>query len=485
MKLLDKGIALQGGGLHEPDGYTQVLRLGPVVDMDTGNEIIDITAELCAELAAAHAKVVAAGIKVPIDYNHGTARAGGSESQRTYGLVTEMEARPDGLYAKLALNKGGVKWAEDNKGNALTSPDIRGTIYHPERKGEALATMHVRAVSLTTMPRQNRLPEVKLSRGGDGHQVLLASFADDLSVRRFEEALRRAAYVVLASEGYAAPEYLGVRAWQGEESGTLVVSWWGETGGDHMRQMMWARGAEGVVTCSGPSAAMQAITVYEPISPAAPAAQLSRATGPKEVPMPGSTNAPFAALLARVPDDARADVAKALQAEAEAKAAAEAKASDLGVQLAAAIAKAEGEGKVAATLLAKVETLDAALKGLEAKAKADAEAQQAKAKAEFLLSGTKSGKVGADADDQAFWGRQFDANPENAVALLSRIPVGAKGPVHLARAPGLAGDGTAADAGVRDARIRARSEEIQSEALTAGKTIDFTQAWAKAQKEVG
>lgn len=479
MTLLDKGIALQGGDLHEPDAWQQVLRLGPVVDLDTGKEIIDVTAELCAELAAAHAKVVGAGIKVPIDYNHGTARAGGAESQRTYGLVTEMEARADGLYAKLALNKGGVKWAEDNKGNALTSPDIRGRLFHPERKAEVLADVHVRALSLTNMPRQNRLPEVQLSRDADQPQVLLASFADDLAVRRFEESLRRAAYAVLASEGYAAPEYLGVRAWQGDEAGTVVVSWWGETGGDHMRQMQWARSADGAVTCSGPSAAMQAITVYEPISPAASAAQLSRATGPKEVPMPGSTNAPFAALLARVPDDARADVAKALEAEAAAKVAAEAKVVDLGVQLSAAVAKAEGEGKVAATLLARVEVL-------EKDAADKAKAEQAKARAEFLLSGTKIGKVGADKDDQEFWGRQFDANPENAVALLSRIPVGTKGPVHLARAPGLAGVGAEAeDPEIRGARLDAEARKIQQQALAAGQNLSFQAAYEQAEKGGG
>lgn len=483
-------LAVEGAALHESGEWQQILRLGPVVDIDTGKTVIDITPALCADLAKAHAKVLAAGLRVPIDFNHGLSLGRTAEARRTYGLVTEMEARDTGLFAKLALNPAGVEWVKANLGNALVSPSIVGGIYDPMKPGTKLADVYVAALSLTESPRQNNLPEVKLSQAGTDAEppvaplALLASFASRDDVRRFEDQLRMKGRAVLVAEGYDVDDYVSLATWSGDGSGAAVLGWWMEAGGERLRQVQWTQGADGVVSVSGPSAPMRMVTQYEPEDTAAMvAADLanSRGDAPEEVPMSGKDGGKqpqtegggdFAVLLARLPDADRVAVEGEIRTLTERAKGAEQKADALSVQLAAA---QEAADKVSSTLLARVEGLEAAA---AARAKADAE----KDRAEFLLSATQRGAIGAGKEDQEAWGNTYDAlGPDRARALVARLKDGIAGPVvNLARAvPGLSGTSAEPDKN-RNARISERAS-----ALAAEHNGRFDDYWSQAEKEVG
>lgn len=489
--MINARLAVEGAALHESGEWQQILRLGPVVDIDTGKTVIDITPTLCADLAKAHAKVLAAGLRVPIDYNHGTSLGRTAEQRRTYGLVTEMEARADGLFAKLALNGAGVEWVKTNLGNALVSPSIVGGLFDPMKPGTKLADVYVAALSLTESPRQNNLPEVKLGAGGDADVpaaaplALLATFDTREDVRRFEDQIRMKGRALLIAEGYDVDEYVSLATWTGSTSGTAVLGWWSEGGGgEHLRRAQWSQGADGVVTVSGPSTPMRMVTQYEPEDTAAMgAASLANSRGhaPEEVPMSGKDGGTqpqtegggdFAVLLARLPDADRVAVEGEIRTLTERAKGAEQKADALSVQLAAA---QEAADKVSSTLLARVEGLEAAA---AARAKADAE----KDRAEFLLSATQRGAIGAGKEDQEAWGNTYDAlGPDRARALVARLKDGIAGPVaNLARAvPGLSGTSAEPDKN-RNARISERAS-----ALAAEHNGRFDDYWSQAEKEVG
>lgn len=481
-------LAVEGAALHESGEWQQILRLGPVVDIATGKTVIDITAELCADLAKAHGKVLAAGLRVPIDYNHGTSLGRTAEQRRTYGLVTEMEARADGLFAKLALNSAGVEWVKTNLGNALVSPSIVGGLFDPMKPGAKLADVYVAALSLTESPRQNNLPEVKLGADADAPAVaplaLLATFDTRDEARRFEDQIRMKGRALLKGEGYDVDEYVSLATWEGSDSGSAVLSWWMEHGGERLRRVQWSQGADGVVTVSGPSAAMRMVTQYEPEDAAAmSAADLanSRGSAPEEVPMSGKDGGKqpqtegagdFAVLLARLPDADRVAVEGEIRTLTERAKGAEQKAEALTVQLAQA---QEAADKVSSTLLARVEGLEAAA---AARAKADAERDRA----EFLLSATQRGAIGAGKEDQEAWGSTYDAlGPDRARALVARLKDGIAGPVtNLARGvPGLSGTSAEPDKN-RNARISERAHALAAE--HNGRFDDF---WSLAEKEVG
>jgi hypothetical protein len=485
---LDKPVAVEGPALVETD-WQHVLRLGPVVDTTTGKEVVSITPDLCAELAKAH-KAIDGRMRTPIDHNHGLLSGKTPESKRTYGHVADVEAREDGLYVKLALNEGGQSWVKDNKGNAYLSPTLFPDLYDPEKAGEKLASAYLMSVSLTPLPRQTRLPEVALSRGGDEPQraVALARLDSRGDLRIFEDALRARARLLFLAEGTLDEEWLGLDDWQGDESGTAVLSWYREHGGSQVRRVQWTRDAAGVVTVQGPSVPVVAVITYETISPAAQAAiPMSRAVGPKEAPMPGSTSGagtapssqPFAVLLSRVPDEARPEVEKALGDLAARAAKAEAELADK----ATALSRAEA---TAATREETVVELSRRVGELEAKRKEAEKAETERTFAEFFQSDIVAlGRGATDAATRTKWRSRFDVlGLAECRSLAADIPVGAVVPVALSRAPGIAGVG-GEDPEVRGARLDTEARSIQQKALAAGQNLSFQAAYEQAEKGGG
>lgn len=485
---LDKPVAVEGQALVETD-WQHVLRLGPVVDTTTGKEVVSITPDLCAELAKAH-KAIDGRMRTPIDHNHGLLSGKTPESKRTYGHVADVEAREDGLYVKLALNEGGQSWVKDNKGNAYLSPTLLPDLYDPEKAGEKLASAYLMSVSLTPMPRQTRLPEVALSRGGDQPQraVALARLDSRGDLRIFEEALRARARLLFLAEGTLTEEWLGLDDWQGDESGTAVLSWYREHGGSQVRRVQWSRAADGVVTVQGPSVPVVAVVTYETISPAAQAAiPMSRADGPKEAPMPGSTSGagpapssqPFAVLLSRVPDEARPEVEKALGELAARATKAESELADKAV----ALSRAEA---TAATREETVVELSRRVGELEEKRKAAEKAETDRTFAEFFQADIVAlGRGATDADTRARWRGRFDVlGLAECRTLAAEIPQGAHGPISLSRAPGLSGE-SRESASQRVDNQHQKAIDIQAAHNKAhpDSLITYTEAFARAGKE--
>lgn len=482
MTRLDKPLAVEGAAITEPTGWQQALRIGPVVDTTTGVEVVDVDAALCAEIAKGFTGL-GGRMRTPVDLNHGlTGR--NPAGRRTYGYVSAVDAREDGLYVKLSLNKAGAAWVEENKGNAFLSPTIGPALYDPEKAGVLLSSAYLITASLTEMPRQSRLPEVALSRDGVVPQraVALARLDSRADLRMFEDALRRGARVQLMIEGLLSEEWLGLDDWEGDTSGTAVFSWYTEDKPLETRRVTWTRAADGVVTVAGPSVPVQAVTTYQPIPAAQAATNMSRADGPKEAPMPGSTSGtgaaqlqPYAVLLSRVPDDARAEVEKTLSGLVERVTKAEA---ELGEKT-TALSRAEA---AASTREESVVALSQRLAEVEAKNKAREQADAERAFNAFFDGEIVAlGRGATDAATREKWRKRVDAlGLDGARGLAGEIPQGAHGPVALARAPGLEGE-SRETSGDRDARVAKRATELAA----ANANMNFASAWAQAEKENG
>ncbi|RTL21330.1 MAG: hypothetical protein EKK55_16315 [Rhodocyclaceae bacterium] len=465
---LDKPVAVEGQALTVTPDWQQALRLGPVVDTGTGALVVDVTAELCAEVAKGFTSL-GGRMRTPVDLNHAlTAKGLKAEDRKTYGYVSDVEARADGLYVKLSLNKAGKAWVEENAGNAFLSPTLFPSLYDPEKPSLLLSSVYMATASLTQMPRQSQLAEVQLSRLGDGAQraVALAQLESRHDLRVFEDAIRMRARLLFLAEGLIGDEWLGLDDWQGGEAGTAVLSWYPENGPSRLRQVQWTRDAAGVVTVSGPSVPVLAVTTYQTVSPAAQAAiPMSRADGPKEVPVKvdasgagtAPTSQPYAVLLSRVPDDARAEVEQTLAGLVERATKAEQEAADKAVALSRAETLATAREEAVVTLSKRVEDL-------EAKRKADEAAANERAFERFFADEVVSlGRGPTDAATRDKWRKRFDVlGLEGVRGLAADIPQGTHGPVALSRAPGLDGESreTATD---RAASLHGKALALQAE----------------------
>lgn len=500
MNSLRLSCAVSGGELTDADEWVHALIVGPVADRATGQLVATITDEYCAEVVKGYT-ALGGRMATPIDLDHGldTPKANETpaekaERRRTYGRVSAVEHRKgQGVFVKMALNEGGVQWVKDNAGCAYVSPSLRLNLFDPQKPGELLSKVWMRALSLTPTPKQATAGEVKLSEDAAGGSVLLAEFSDREEYAEFEQHLTLAADAALRTEGYA-PGYLLLQHWDGAESGAVVVSWYDDAADSrHMRRLTWSR-SDGAVSVTGPAEAVEARTVYvSPDSDITPPddGQFSEA---QEVPMPDPK--PFAALLSEVSDEVRESVTLKLSELTEQVSTAEAARAEaatqleaLKLQLSETAASLETEKSVASKLearLAKVETEVKAKAEAEAKAERDAFVGLMLSEGAIPAEDVKN-DAGEVIDGPGFWADFHAQDKARALRLSERLPKHVHGPK-----PGAAGlngrDAQPADTEASKAlllsEIEAEAKAIQARGLESGDVIAWMPAWKRAEAAI-
>ena len=170
---LARAVLCDMAPVHAPaaDGLTrgrsvQLLRVGPLHDLDTGAHVLDVTDELCAAIAATAA---ATGFGLPIDHGHALYRAQSAgqahDSIPLYGRIVALEHVPGvGLMGVPEWTEAGRAMLAASPGLLYLSPTILGQAHDPAT-GVALPGRALHSVSLTPTPRQDRLETLALSRG--------------------------------------------------------------------------------------------------------------------------------------------------------------------------------------------------------------------------------------------------------------------------------------------------------------------------------
>ena len=151
-----------------------VLRLGTLYDLDSGEMVMNMNEDSAREIARTTSRMIEAGHAVPISFEHGI--EGGQRGQdgadrRPYGMILGVyyDEHRRGIYARKQWTKLGKKllldsMTEDGRTAVRVSPRvIMKPAYHPST-GERLGESYMDVVSLTTLPRQDRMEPVALSR---------------------------------------------------------------------------------------------------------------------------------------------------------------------------------------------------------------------------------------------------------------------------------------------------------------------------------
>lgn len=200
---LARAVLCDMAPVHAPaaEGLTrgrsvQLLRVGPLHDLDTGDHVLDVTDEMCAAIAAT-ASVT--GFGLPIDHGHSLYRAQSSgaahESVPLYGRIVALEhVAGSGLFGVPEWTESGRAMLAASPGLLYLSPTILGQAHDPAT-GAALPGRALHSVSLTPTPRQNNLETLALSRGtmeaptmGDPTPRTPAVNPDVLTLSRVEHA---------------------------------------------------------------------------------------------------------------------------------------------------------------------------------------------------------------------------------------------------------------------------------------------------------
>jgi hypothetical protein len=166
--VLARAVLCESLPVHAPpaDGLTrgrpvQLLRVGPLHDLQTGAHLLDVTDDLCAAIAASAAK---AGFGVPVDMGHALYASQPGDAPALYGRIVEVEARAgSGLWGTPEWTSDGAALVASNPGLYYLSPTLLGTPHDP-RTGEAMPGRTLHSVSLTPTPRQDGLDSLALSR---------------------------------------------------------------------------------------------------------------------------------------------------------------------------------------------------------------------------------------------------------------------------------------------------------------------------------
>ena len=143
----------------------QLLRSGPLHDIDDGKFVLDVTDELCTGIVASAA---AAGFGVPIDFGHALYRAQAEGKRQDeaplFGRIVGLEARPgQGLWGAPEWTPDGVALIKKNPGIFYISPTLMGQPHDPNT-GEPMPGRNLHSVSITPTPRQNDLTNLALDR---------------------------------------------------------------------------------------------------------------------------------------------------------------------------------------------------------------------------------------------------------------------------------------------------------------------------------
>jgi hypothetical protein len=151
-----------------------VLRLGTLYDLDSGEMIMNMTEDSAREIARTTDRMIQAGHAVPISFEHGIEggqRAQEGADRRPYGMIMAVyyDEYRRGIYARKQWTKLGKRllldsMTEDGRTAVRVSPRvIMKPAYHPST-GERLGESYMDVISLTTLPRQDRMEPVALSR---------------------------------------------------------------------------------------------------------------------------------------------------------------------------------------------------------------------------------------------------------------------------------------------------------------------------------
>lgn len=151
-----------------------VLRLGTLYDLDSGEMVMNMTEDAAREIARTTDRMIQAGHAVPISFEHGIEggqRAQAGADRRPYGMILGVyyDEHRRGIYARKQWTKLGKRllldsMTEDGRTAVRVSPRvIMKPAYHPST-GERLGESYMDVVSLTTLPRQDRMEPVALSR---------------------------------------------------------------------------------------------------------------------------------------------------------------------------------------------------------------------------------------------------------------------------------------------------------------------------------
>lgn len=146
----------------------QLMRVGPLHDAYTGEELLTVTDEMLAAMVAAAS---VAGYSIPIDHGHAlyAAQASGADHAdvRLYGRIVSLEHRPGvGLFGVPEWTPAGVELLQSQPGLLYFSPTIVGTMHDPATGRPIGRGLH--SVSLTPTPRQDRIDSLALSRATAG-----------------------------------------------------------------------------------------------------------------------------------------------------------------------------------------------------------------------------------------------------------------------------------------------------------------------------
>lgn len=167
-----RAILCESLPVHAPpaEGLTpgrpiQLLRLGKLYDLDSGNFVLDVTESLCEGIAKSAS---VAGFAIPIDHGHSLFKAQAADTDHSgielYGRIVALEYRPgSGLWATPEWTASGLALLAANPGMLYVSPTLMGLPHNPTT-GEPMEGRSLHSASITPTPRQDSMAVLALSK---------------------------------------------------------------------------------------------------------------------------------------------------------------------------------------------------------------------------------------------------------------------------------------------------------------------------------
>jgi len=200
----------------EIDGDLHVMRLGPLHDLMNGELVIDLDEAMAKTIAENTQMMIDSGHHLPISFEHGIEggqRGERGADRRPYGHITKVYyVEGEGIYASKVWSKLGQRlvaesMSADGESSLRVSPRVNSsTIYSPETGEEMGAGGVIDVVSLTTMPRQNRMRYVPMSRPTLPNETTVETIEDDNITGRNEAATPTTQERILMTEKKAKAE---------------------------------------------------------------------------------------------------------------------------------------------------------------------------------------------------------------------------------------------------------------------------------------
>jgi hypothetical protein len=167
-------VAIPEGGIELAAGSqattepVHVMRAGPLYDIESGDQVFDLSADDLRKIATTTQALIDAGHTVPISLEHGIERGA---DRRPYGVATRVyfSEEDGGIWAEkqwTALGSDFVSSAQMANGKTALriSPRVRMSKAHHPTTGALLGEGFIDVISLTTLPRQDSMTSVVMSR---------------------------------------------------------------------------------------------------------------------------------------------------------------------------------------------------------------------------------------------------------------------------------------------------------------------------------